>query len=357
MESLRQKIKKHGSAVAFILGFAWDNVMIGRIDHAFANIMLGTYLTISAFCIIALNIHVKKNSGGPSQKYGRWLAIIMQFCFGSLMSAYIIFYTRSASLAASWPFLAFLVLMVLGNELLRERYHLPRFQIPIFFIVLFSYAVFSLPIIVGRIGSDIFMASGLVSVAIVSLLWLVGRRAAPEAFASDKRAAVISVAAIYMLFNIAYFEQIIPPVPLALKYIGVYHLVTRNNDGSYSLSFEPGFWYPIITDTSGTYHKSPGEPVYVWSSVFAPTRITTPLFYRWSYFDASKNAWVTTDLVPFQIVGGRDAGFRGYTFKTGAFPALWQVSVETAQGALIGETRFTVATTTAPGNNLVTMLR
>jgi hypothetical protein len=104
-ESFSRKIKKHGTTIAFILGFIWDNFMLTSVEHAFANIMLGSYLIVSATSILIINMPpaIKGWKQKISEKAIKWLPLILQFCFGSLFSAYLIFYTRSAPF--SHPFL------------------------------------------------------------------------------------------------------------------------------------------------------------------------------------------------------------------------------------------------------------
>ncbi|MDO8590977.1 MAG: hypothetical protein Q7R65_03285, partial [bacterium] len=108
MASFGAKIKHHGTSIAFVLGFIWDNIMLTSVDHVFANVMLGSYLGLSAISILTMNMSAVSGRssdegavasghagrGGLSEKLAKWLPLILQFCFGSLFSAYIIFYTR-----------------------------------------------------------------------------------------------------------------------------------------------------------------------------------------------------------------------------------------------------------------------
>src|SRR3989344_5009693 len=209
MKNLYHKLKPHGSSLAFVAGFIWDNVMLSRIDHAFANLMLGTYLVLSALCIIVLNMHEARRARGFNpRQYADWLPLILQFCFGSLFSAYIIFYTASASLAVNWPFLIFLVFLVISNEIFRARYVSTVFQFCIFFIVLFSYSIFSLPILLGKMGAEIFILSGLCSLGILAVFGFVIKFVAREVFMRSRLPIIASIAVIYAFFNLAYFSNL-----------------------------------------------------------------------------------------------------------------------------------------------------
>ncbi|MSU55320.1 MAG: DUF2914 domain-containing protein [Candidatus Taylorbacteria bacterium] len=343
MNKFLQKIKRHGSSLSFIAGFAWDNIMLSRIDHLLANVLLGLYLLLSAMSIIGLNAPVGENFRGRiTERYSKWLPFILQFCFGSLFSAYLVLYTRSASLSSDWPFLLFLGFLVISNELFRKRYFSITLPSSIFFVVLFSYSIFSMPILFGNISDKIFVFSGLLSFGVFVLFSFVLFKVAPEKFKTSGLRLYATVTGLFILFNLAYFSGFIPPIPISIKEIGVFHLVERNTDGNYTLSFEPSKWHYIFSGTSKIYNRLPDEPVYLWSSIFAPTKFNLPIFHRWQHFDESSLSWKTTDLLQFTVVGGRDEGFRGYTVKAKVYPAKWRVDVETLRGDLVGRFDFEI---------------
>ena len=116
------------------------------------------------------------------------------------------------------------------------------------------------------------------------------------------------------------------------------HSVVRVDDG-YRLSVEPH----SLTDyfqLSATYHRTPGEPVYRWTSVFAPTKLSTAIVHNWQYKEGS--SWKTVSTISFPIVGGSDGGYRGYSMKENLETGSWRVSVETARGQVIGRVRFDI---------------
>lgn len=49
----------------------------------------------------------------------------------------------------------------------------------------------------------------------------------------------------------------------------------------------------------------------------------------------------------FDITGGRDAGYRGYTFKNNAKPGLWKVEVITEEELIIGVVDFEIIISTS----------
>ena len=107
-------------------------------------------------------------------------------------------------------------------------------------------------------------------------------------------------------------------------------------------------WYAFLV-LRETIHVSAGNPVYFYSAVFAPTRITeTRIVHHWQYFDEKNGAWGTRSRIEFSISGGRDGGYRGYSLKTNMEPGLWRVRVETTRGQVLGQKSFWVEETNVP---------
>src|SRR5690606_6138164 len=98
------------------------------------------------------------------------ITAIMLFSFGSLFSAFLIFYAQSGSLFSSWPFILILLILTLGPEL-RKRFFYKKMllQFSIFYAAIFCYLIFLIPIILKKMGPDIYLFSGLVSIIIIFL--------------------------------------------------------------------------------------------------------------------------------------------------------------------------------------------
>lgn len=334
--------ERHLSSLALILGFIVDSLTLRRVDLLLENVVLVSYLGIAAVSIIAVNlVDAERLRGSIAKVSGSLAPIALQFAFGGLFSAFFIFYTRSAALGESWLFLAFLLVLLVGNERFRERYTRLVFQMTVFFITLFSFFIFSVPVVLGVMGAWVFIVSGLVSLFVMGVLSIFLERTAPKRFLAVRRLVFVWVGGSYFVINILYFANIIPPIPLALKDSGVYHHVTRTALGSYEVLDESRSFLETIMP----YRKVrvvPGEPVYAWSAVFAPTKLSTTVLHRWQYFDEEKSSWVTTTQVPFTVSGGRDGGYRGYSLKTALAPGKWRVDVITPRGQVVGRMKFVV---------------
>lgn len=133
----------------------------------------------------------------------------------------------------------------------------------------------------------------------------------------------------------------IPPVPLALVEAGVFHDATRTDDG-YRLTWDRQPWYRPFADSDGVFHLREGDRAWCFTAVFAPRGLATRIWHRWEHFDEASREWVESDRIPFQIVGGRDGGYRGYTRKRHLTPGRWRVRVETEGEREVGRTGFLV---------------
>lgn len=328
------KYEKYLSPVALAAGFIWDNLTLRRIDLWLDNLVLLGYLFISASAIAILNT---RQSGWIKET----APYLLQFAFGGLFSAFIVFYSKSASFVTSWPFLLMLVLLLVGNEVFRKHYNRTVFHLAIFFVAAFSYSILIIPTLLRSIGPSTFLLGGLVGLSLMGFVIAGLSWAAPAVLRGRKLVIFFTIGGIYFVFHLFYFMNIIPPIPLSLKDGGVYHSVTKIN-GDYEVSFEPAPWYMFFREYGSTFHKISGEPVFVFSSVFAPTRLNTKIFHRWSYLDQKSGKWIISDRLGYEVTGGRDSGYRGFTFKTSIFPADWRVDVITERDQVLGRVSFTV---------------
>lgn len=344
IEMLIHKYERYIAPFTFVIGFVLDTVTLKRIDLWFDHYILIAYLLLAGAGIIVVNayeagyLHFR-----PLDWVVPFMPVVVQFGFGGLFSAFLIFYTQSGLISKSWFFLLILFVLLVGNERFRKHYQRLIFQLSIFFIVLFSYTIFALPLITKHIGTIMFLLSGVASLGLLGLFLLLLSRITPLV-KQRLQSIAISVGIIYLVFHLFYFANIIPPIPLSLKESGVYHSVARQ-DGIYRVTFESPPWYALFRETNSLFHWREGESIYFFSSVFAPTQLNATILHRWSYYDAVKNKWMRQGDLSIPIIGGRDGGYRGYSFFTRGKPGKWRVEVTTAQGQILGRETFTVVKT------------
>ena len=325
-----------------------DNFTLTRIDLWFDNLILFTYLIVALLAIVVINFYEEGILRGVLFEKVRFLSpLAMQFAFGGLFSGFVIFYSRSATLSASWPFILLLIALLVGNEFFKSKYSRFTFRMSIFFTALFSFMIFYVPVVTGSISALIFILSGIISIVLMGALVHVLKLIIPARINRSKNALKWSIGSIFILINIFYFTNIIPPIPLSLKEANAYHFVERTATGNYLATSEIKKWYDFLIPNE-TIHISQGEPIYVFSSVFAPTKLNTQIFHKWQYYDDGENEWIERSNLGFAISGGRDGGYRGYTMKTSLDEGLWRVDVVTKRGQLLGRVKFKVKKVNKP---------
>lgn len=346
IEKLINKYESYIAPFTFVAGFILDTITLKRIDLWVDHLVILFYIFLVGGGITTLNLY---ESGRLRFRILdltiQFIPVIIQFGFGGLFSAFVIFYSKSAAFSKSWLFLAVLIILLAGNERFRKRYQRLVFQLSIFFVALFSYCIFTLPILIGKMGAPVFLLSGAASLGLIILFILFLSFLTPGQIAESQRSLRFSILSIFIVFNGLYFTNIIPPVPLSLKESIVSHFVEKEEDGFFEVQFEPAPRYLVFREASSVFHWKRGERIYFFSSVFAPTELNVPILHRWSFYDEAEKKWTRQETFEFPITGGRDGGYRGYSFKTAVRPGKWRVEVLTERGETLGRETFTVVNT------------
>lgn len=337
-------------------GFIFDLIIADRPDSPLNNLLLLSYLVIAGGLLVILNMRVARKREVDSGYQPLFLLFILQFCFGGLASNLLVLYGRSGTFAASTLFFLMLLGLVVGNEFLRNRYAQLRFNIVTFYTLLLTYLLIVVPTFVFHsVGTGVFLASGLASLVIIGIFLGIVYWAVLRGRNREQQLYEVSflVGCVFLFFNVLYFLNIIPPVPLSLKGIGVYHSIERleapagGEANIYAATYEKAPWFVFWRDTSATYTLGASASAVCFSSVFAPTELTTPVYHRWQRYDTAEGKWIQTARISFGISGGREGGFRGFT-HTVVSPGKWRCNVETANGGLIGRISFEVKEGGAP---------
>ena len=350
VEELAEWYMHYISPLSLIAGVVADNlILLRRVDLWTSNLLLFFYLTLAAACITLINLIQAGRLRHPfALTMLPLIPVFAQFAFGGLFSAYVSLYSRSAAYVTSWIFVVLVGALLLGNERFVRFYMRFSFQISIYFTVLFSFLIFFLPVVFHQIGPSMFVFAGVASLIIITFFLQILYRLVPDIVARERTALARSIAVIFVVFNVLYFTNSIPPLPLSLKDAGVYHSLVRQSDGSYRLTYEPLPWYDVFFRYNTDVHLAPGETLYVWSAVFAPSGLSTTIFHEWQHYDDASGAWLTMSTISFPISGGRDGGFRGYTSKNDLAAGKWRIDVITQYGQIVGRVSFTVIPASQP---------
>ena len=141
--------------------------------------------------------------------------------------------------------------------------------------------------------------------------------------------------------NIFYFFKLIPPVPLALDTGIVAHDI-RVENGNYIVQYERDDSFVFWRDHRTDFVYRSGENVYIFSSIFAPTSLEKSIIHRWKLFNESTTKWELVEDIGYEITGGRDDGFRGYTYKNNVKQGQWKVEVMTDDELVLGVIDFNI---------------
>lgn len=333
--------ERHISAAAIVFAFIFDSVTLHRLDFFLTELVLITYLVVVGLGIFLINLREEgKHPWWISDTVYWWIFVAVQFSFGGLFGRFLIYYSRSGSIFTSWPFLVLLLVLLIGNEFAKKHYTKLLLQITFFFLCLFSFLIFFIPILFGRMSEGLFVLSGIVSLAAIYGFLRFMYHFIPGKIAKYRRGLLASVLSAYLVINVLYFTNIIPPIPLSLREAGVYHSVVRTSLGyrvthEEEPSFSPFRFYE-------TLHIAPGEAAYLYSAVFAPTNFDAYVVHQWQHYDLEKREWVNSARIPFPIIGGDDKGYRGYTLKGDPEEGFWRVNIETVRGQVVGQVEFKV---------------
>ena len=347
--------KKYAPLLFFILGFLWDSLTLGRIDRLYDVVVLCSHMTLLTVSIYLYNLVDTENGNTKFlQKYGLYLPLAIQFFFGGLSSAYVIYFSRSVSLSKTAAFFVLLLVLFIANEFLRKRISNKYLQFGFYFFVNFIFFSFFIPVVLKQMNTTIFIASGIVSfISTISLFFLVytSSKEAKEEISKPKMLTLLI--SIFVFINGCYYFRLIPPVPLALdKGIVAYNVTVENS--KYLVTYEVDEWYYFWRDHKVDFNKSPNEPVYVFTSIFAPTDLKKQIYHRWKWFNETNKKWEVVEEIGYKITGGRNDGFRGYTFKNNIWDGFWKVEVVTKEDLVLGVVDFTINKKVKTETQLVT---
>ena len=329
----------------FIGGFLFDMLMLERIDSVMTWGQQAAYLVIIMLGMMQAFFEQGRTEPNLAQlsSLKRWYydyrMPAIHFFFGSLLNGYALFFFKSSSILVSFVFLVIMSALLIANESQRfkkSELTLKFGMLGLCFLCYFAYAV---PLVMGFISTLVFLLSMVVgSLPLVFTGWWIQKQR-PTYFELAKKQILMPMGLVLIVFLGLYSLKMIPPVPLSIPFIGVYHSVERTSEG-YRLGHERP-WWRFWHNGDQVFHAQRSDKVYVFFRVFSPTRFADQVVVRW-YWKDNQQGWVLQDSIPIKIVGGRDEGFRGFGVKSNYQPGEWKVAIETTDEREIGRVYFTL---------------
>ncbi len=328
------------TAGLFVAGFLFDVLAVGRIDRLHNIIHQASYLSLCAFFT---GLELRERYGKftpPGRLAGAWRyhTGATHFMLGTLLNIYTLFYFKSASLGIAILFLLFLAGLIAVNELKPFESSGTLLRMTLFSLCLVSYFTYLVPTLLGYIGAVPFLGSITCAAAcIAALAWRLNTHL-PDQRRVVRQHVVYPFAAVATVFTLLYFAKVIPPVPLSLSEIGIYHGVVREGD-HFSLETTRPRW-KFWQRGDQTFLARPGDAVYCWVVVFSPTNFKERLSVRWQF--QGPDGWEKSDAIPMPVSGGRDGGWRAFTAKANYWPGPWRVQIITSDGRELGRINLTI---------------
>lgn len=351
VSEFHQKYEKYYNIAFFILGFLFDVLTLGRVDDLSNLLILGLYLILSKYFLIEL--YLKR----PLFNYPKKIAPFVEeyrseafhFLIGALLSAMTIFFFKSSSNISSYLILFLVIFLMLINETPLLKGSGTRFKLILFLIAVNSFFLIFFPVLIQSISILVFLGAQILFLVYAFLTFHFLRNKDYE----DKvliRHWIKPSLFIMGFFTVAYFLKIIPPVPLHLQEIGIYHQVKKKYP-KYRLTYkrEP---YRIWKTDSNPFYANKSDILFVFTRVFAPKGFDQKVYLHWERkIDGS---WKESDRIELKILGGREAGYRGYGLKKNYSPGDWRVSVKTESGLEIGKRTFSIQSNSSNKESLIT---
>ena len=332
----------------FAAGFVFDAFLVRRIDETRMLVQQGVYLAVDGVLlakIIAWRQQAPRQ-GNWRERLPRVADWLLHFTLGTLLNAYALFYVKSASGLATILFFLLISALLLLNELPAMRRLGPVVLYGLYSFCLTSYFAYLYPVLIGRIRWWMFGLAVATSIIPVSALALAHHR-----WTRDRgqvvRQALTPALGVQALLIVLYTLRLIPPVPLSLMDIGIYHRVERTDAGTYRVTYRTPPWYRFWRRDDREFLAVPGDRIYCFFRVFAPNGFRDDVGVEWFYKNGARD-WAPAGRTAISVSGGRDAGYAGYAYKQNWRPGSWRVVITSVDEREIGTRTFWVADETPP---------
>ena len=349
-------IIKHFKTVSFFLGLSIDifflpkvtspyYLWVGPIDVAVVFTLILIRQSVRRYLHRRLK-HIKKDVGlfqDRSQKIieekGITFSIVekinssatylISFFLGTLLSHVLLYYFWSSDVMQVWPIFAVVGLCIIANEFL---YGIVP-DILLFFVALTLFVIFNTPIFLNRVNNNTFLISVLVSAVGISILTLILQRI----YLSKKEflfLIIFSIAFPFLILKL-YYLNYIPAVPLALGDSGFYSSIQKETDSNNVSVYnkkEDGLikgkkYFFLEKNAYNIEIIKDANTIYFFSSIISPSDVSATITHSWQKYDEVKQIWIDQSKINYEISGGREDGYRGYSSITNISQGKWRVRV------------------------------
>jgi hypothetical protein len=330
----------------FFAGFLFDVVLLHRIDSTPLLIHQACYLFLSSI-LIAWDHRIHVSGVEPTKGIlGKLAGIrlwVMHFFLGTLLNAFMVFYFRASSGIKAFFFIVALSVIIVLNELPQFRKKGPIVRVMLLSFSVTSFLAYLIPVIWGELKSWQYYFAVLCGSAATFGLWKLFTFFTKDPEWTFQRAVAPGLALQGSLLFL-YLFNVIPPVPLSLKHIGIYTNVSSERGPKgivYTLDYQPSSALAFWRKESHELTVPTGSKAWAFVRIFAPAQFRDSIRFAWDY-DDPKNGW-TQRGNPFTttLSGGNEEGYRTFAYSTMGKPGTYRVRVLTADDREIGRETFT----------------
>jgi hypothetical protein len=343
-QAFRQRFLVAFELLFFFGGFAFDVVLLHRIDSTPLLIHQGVYLSLAGGLILwdhRLHVAGREPEGlwGKVASFRLWA---LHFFLGTLLNAFMVFYFRASSGLSAFLFLVALAVLIVINEAPRFRERGPIVRVLLLTFSVTSFLAYLLPVLWGELARWQYVVAVVMGGVATFALWRLSARLTNDPQWTFRRAVAPGLVLQALLLGL-FVLGVIPPVPLSLQHIGIYTNVTPHKEEGqlhYTLEFKPAPLWQLWRLEDATFIAPPGARAWAFVRIFAPTRFRDQVAFAWE-FDDPEIGWVARG-GPFttQLSGGKEDGYRTFAFSTMAREGRYRVRVLTRDGREIGRKTF-----------------
>lgn len=333
-------------SLIFIGGFVFDIFTLTDYDDPVGLIQQSIYLLLIGIFIYLETLDTRQALTLPPWAMKVWVVreIGMHFLLGSLLSLYSLFFFKSASMATALIFMIAMAVLLVANEFPQLQRRGPIIRWALWTLCLMCFMQVVMPILFTYVGVIPFLFGWVIAVlGLACVAWLLTKSFTTQL--RETRNLLWPSAAALAVFFVLYFFKAVPPVPIVLKDIGIFHKVEKVGD-TYILTEERP-WWKFWHRGDQDFQAKPNDLIYAYFAIASPGRIQDQINIRWMFKDP-RAGWTSMDSQPIAIRGGRGDGYRGFTFKKNYQEGQWRVQVETSDDREIGRLSFEVTKVPAP---------
>ena len=198
--------QKYAPILFFMGGFIFDTLTLGRIDRLYDTMVLCSHMTLLSLTLYLLNLADDgKWENTFIGRYTEYFPLAIQFFFGALSSAFVIYFFRSVSLSKTMVFFILLVILLFANEFLKRKISNKYLHFSVYFFISFTFFTFMLPTLIKEMNTFIFMISGLLSLVSTLALIVFIYKSSPTTRAEISLRKLIGIILSIYLYNNQHF--------------------------------------------------------------------------------------------------------------------------------------------------------